>query len=56
MKGLMVTVQYLQGLNIFVITEQLQSYLPGCYYEKSNVMMPVTLFFQQAHEWPLEKP
>jgi hypothetical protein len=25
-------------------------------YEESNVMMSVSLFFQQAHKWPFKKP
>jgi hypothetical protein len=25
-------------------------------YEESTVMMSISLFFQQAHEWPFENP
>jgi hypothetical protein len=25
-------------------------------YEESNIMMLISLFIQQAHKWPFEKP
>jgi hypothetical protein len=28
----------------------------GVYYEASDVMLLVSLLFQRAHFWPLEKP
>jgi hypothetical protein len=51
--------QYLQGLNIFVIMELTGQLQPVCLdvsYEASDVMMLVSLFFQRAHLWPFEKP
>jgi hypothetical protein len=50
-------VQYLQGLKIFVITEMTIAIMFACVlvHEASEVMLPNSLFFQQAHLWPLEK-
>ncbi len=52
------TIQYLQGLNIFVIMElQLQPcFARLLVHEASKVVLPNSMFFQQAHSWPFEKP
>jgi hypothetical protein len=55
-EGRIVTVLYLQGLNILWLPNwQLQPYLPRCCYEAPDVMLTVSLLFQRAHLWPLEK-
>jgi hypothetical protein len=53
-----VTVKYLQGLNIFAILDLTIATLFAFVLvpEASEVMLPNSLFFQQAHLWPLEKP
>jgi hypothetical protein len=45
------TIQYFQGLNIFVITELTIATLfaRGVSYEASDVMLSVSWLFQQAH-------
>jgi hypothetical protein len=50
------TVQYLQGLNIFVITYNCNPVCSGVSYEASDFMLSVSLLSQQGHLWPLEKP
>jgi hypothetical protein len=56
-KGWIVTVQYLQGLIIFVITELAIATLFACVlvHEASEVVLPNSMFFQQAHLGPSEK-
>jgi hypothetical protein len=56
-KGCVATVQYLQGLNNCDYgTDNCNPVYPGVSYEASDVMLLVSLLFQQAHSQPLEKP